>query len=315
VRLGGKENMILGLSHMGLTVSKLDSSLDYYQKNLGFTVLSDAERKGEWVEKITGIPGFHTRTVYLSLSPCHHFEVFGFFHPQAIPPERESRFRVGILGCVLNTDRLESLLIRDDPEEARRWAPLLGRKEEPFGGCRLIHMKDPDGLSLRVLEEKIERMKTPSAPVDLLYPAFLVENIEDSLSFYRDLLGLKVDCQGGTSPEELETDAKSAGKLVRWAVLRSKAGFCLKLVSPSNSEILPAAPWKMQRIGFTHAAFGVENLGGYYLKLKEKVNFKSPPTPVNAGPHKGGQAVYLTSPEGITLEFIDSPLIQESWKM
>jgi len=307
--------MILGLSHMGLTVSKLDSSLDYYQKNLAFTVLSDAERKGEWVEKITGIPGFHTRTVYLSLSPCHHFEVFGFFHPQAIPPERESRFRVGILGCVLNTDRLESLLFRDDPEEARRWAPLLEKKEELCSGCRVIHLKDPDGLSLRVVEEKIGRMKDQAALADLRYPIFMVENMEASLSFYVDLLGLHVDGQGKNSPREIEGEGATPGRSVRWAILQSKAGYCLKLVSPSNSEIFPAAPWKMQRIGFTHAAFGVENLGGYYLRLKDKVNFKSPPIPVNAGPHKGGQAVYLTSPEGITLEFIDSPLIQESWKM
>jgi catechol 2,3-dioxygenase-like lactoylglutathione lyase family enzyme len=307
--------MILGLSHMGLTVSKLDSSLDYYQKNLGFTVLSDAERKGEWVEKITGIPGFHTRTVYLSLSPCHHFEVFGFFHPQAIPPERESRLRVGIPGCVLNTDRLESLSVRDNPEEARRWTPLLGRKEEPFGDCRVIHLKDPDGLSLRLLEDQGEKMKSPSALADLRYPVFLVENIESSISFYGDVLGLQVHDQGKNTPGAIESKGTTNGKSVRWAVLRSKAGFCLKLVSPSNSEILPAAPWMMQRIGFTHAAFGVENLGGYYLRLKDQVNFKSPPTPVNAGPHKGGQAVYLTSPEGITLEFIDSPLIRESWKM
>lgn len=307
--------MILGLSHMGLTVSKLEASLDYYQKNFGFMVLSDAERKGEWVEKITGIPGFHTRTVYLSLSSRRHFEVFGFFYPPAIAPERESRFRVGILGCVLNTARLESLPVRDDPEEARRWAPLQGRKEESFGGGRAIHLKDLDGLSLRVLEEKIERMKTQSPPVDLRYPVFLVENIEASLSFYVDLLGLRIDGQGKNSPGEIEVKDATSGRSVRWAILRGNAGFCLKLVSPASSEILPAAPWKMQRIGFTHAAFGVENLEGYYLKLKDKINFKSPPTPVNTGPHQGGQAVYLTSPEGITLEFIDSPLIQESWKM
>ena len=307
--------MILGLSHMGLTVSDLDSSLDYYLKNLGFTVLSDAERKGEWVEKITGIPGFHTRTVYLSLSPCHHFEVFGFFHPQVIPLERENHFRVGILGCVLETDSVESLLLRDDPEEARRWAPLLGRKEEPFGRCRVTHLKDPDGLSLRVLEEKIERMKTQSALADLRYPVFLVENMDDSLSFYRDLLGLQVDGQGKNLPGEIDGDAACAGRSIRWALLGSKTGFCLKLVSPVNSKILPAAPWKMQKIGFTHVAFGVENLGGYYLKLKDRVNFKSPPASVSAGPHQGGQAVYLTSPEGMTLEFIDSPLIRESWKM
>jgi catechol 2,3-dioxygenase-like lactoylglutathione lyase family enzyme len=308
--------MILGLSHMGLTVSKLDSSLDYYRKNLGLKVLSDAERKGEWVEKITGIPGFHTRTVYLSLSPCHHFEIFGFFHPQAISPERESRFRVGILGCVLNTAQLESLPVRDDLEEAQRWAPLLGREEEPFSGCRVVHLKDPDGLSLRVLEEKIGRMKTlSSSAADLRYPVFLVENMETSLSFYGDLLGLRIDGQGKNSSEEIEVKSATSGRSVRWAVLRGNAGFCLKLVSPSDSEILPALPWKMQKIGFTHAAFGVENLGEYYLKLKDKVNFKSAPTSVSAGPHQGGQAVYLTSPEGIILEFIDSPLIRESWEM
>ena len=307
--------MILGMSHMGLTVSELDASLNYYQKNLGFTVLSDAERKGEWVEKITGIPGFHTRTVYLSLSPCHHFEVFGFFQPKVIPMERGNHFRVGIPGCVLKTDRVESLLVRDDPEETRRWVPLLGRKEEPFGPCRIIHLRDPDGLSLRVMEEKDIKVKGRSGPVDLLYPIFLVEKLEAALSFYRDRLGLNVDGQGENSPEEVEGDASSAERRVRWALLRSKTGFSLKLVSPVDSAVLPAAPWKMQRIGFTHVAFGVESLGEYYLKLRDKVNFKSPPTSVSAGPHQGGQAVYLTSPEGITLEFIDSPLIRESWKM
>jgi hypothetical protein len=126
---------------------------------------------------------------------------------------------------------------------------------------------------------------------------------------------LNVDDHGENSPGGIEGDATSAGKSVRWALLRSKTGFCVKLLSPVNSTILPAAPWKMQRIGFTHVAFGVENLERFYLKLKDKVNFKSPPTSVSAGPHQGGQAVYLTSPEGITLEFIDSPLIRESWKM
>jgi len=307
--------MILGLSHMGLTVSKLKSSLHYYQKNFNFKVLSDAERKGEWVEKITGIPGFHTRTVYLSLSPYHHFEVFGFFYPKVIPMERENHFQVGILGCVLKTDRVESLLVRDDPEEARRWVRLLGRQEEPFTGCRVIHLKDPDGLSLKVVEEEIGGIKTQSALIDLLYPVFLVENMETSLSFYCDLLGLNVGGQGKNFLGEIEGDASSAGRSVRWAVLQGKSGFCLKLVSPVDSEILQAPPWKMQRIGFTHVAFGVENLGEYYLKLKDKVNFKSPPMSVSAGPHQGGQAVYLTNPDGMTLEFIDSPLIRESWKM
>jgi hypothetical protein len=65
----------------------------------------------------------------------------------------------------------------------------------------------------------------------------------------------------------------------------------------------------MERIGFTHVGFALKNLERYYTEIKEKqVIFKSPPQSVNIGPHKGGKAVYFSAPEGITLEFIESPL-------
>ena len=71
----------------------------------------------------------------------------------------------------------------------------------------------------------------------------------------------------------------------------------------------------MQRIGYSHAAFGVSHLDQYYLELKEKgVSFKSPPQSVAIGPHQGGKAVYMHTPDGNALEFIDSPKIQEEMK-
>ena len=47
--------MILGLSHIGLTVSDLGLSLKFYQGRLGLQVLSDAERKGEVIDRATGL--------------------------------------------------------------------------------------------------------------------------------------------------------------------------------------------------------------------------------------------------------------------
>ena len=44
MKLGGKRTHDPGIGHMGLTVSELESSLYYYQKNLGSKVLDDGDR-------------------------------------------------------------------------------------------------------------------------------------------------------------------------------------------------------------------------------------------------------------------------------
>jgi catechol 2,3-dioxygenase-like lactoylglutathione lyase family enzyme len=58
-------------------------------------------------------------------------------------------------------------------------------------------------------------------------------------------------------------------------------------------------------------AFNVDNLPALYADLKAKgVQFKSEPLEVPAGPNKGTMAVYFTDPDGITLEFLQAPIIK-----
>ncbi len=309
--------MILGLSHIALTVSALDESIKYYRENFGFTVLSDAERKGEWVDKITGIPGFHTRTVYLSVTPYRHMEVFGFFNPKTILPEKDAGLHVGILYCAFMGGGEKSFSPFEVSAEKQKGSKQLGDiGEGPYPGRRVSTWRDPDGLLLKIIEpENEERVDQKGATKEFLYPGMVVENIGESILFYRDVLGLGIADQGGPSLEKNSPAKDGLQSSVRWVLLRAQAGSCLKLVQPVNFKILPAAPWKMQRVGFTHVAFGVKNLEEFYLELtKRNVNFKAPPQSIIAGPHQGGKAVYLTTPEGLTLEFIDSPLIQEEGK-
>ncbi|MBW2057292.1 MAG: VOC family protein [Deltaproteobacteria bacterium] len=306
--------VILGLSHIALTVSEVDESVKYYQEAFGFDVLSDAERKGEWIDKITGIPGFHTRTVYLSVTPYQHLELFGFYHPEAIPAEKETAPRVGICYGILITGRLERLAgltktARDRPSPD----VILDIGEEPYRECEVVTLLDPNGVILRVVEAgKEETDRQDSSERALLYPALIVDNTESSVRFYRDILGLRIASQGAPIPERDGVQPRKSEIPVRWVLLESPAGICLKLIQPLNTEILPARPWQMERIGFTHVAFAVKNLAGYQAELATRnVNFKSPPQSVTVGPHKGGKVVYLTTPEGIILELIDSPLTLE----
>ncbi len=45
--------------------------------------------------------------------------------------------------------------------------------------------------------------------------------------------------------------------------------------------------------------------------LKKGVKFKSPPQNLGVGPHKGGQCIYFNTPDGVIIEFLDSPLIKK----
>jgi catechol 2,3-dioxygenase-like lactoylglutathione lyase family enzyme len=295
--------MIMGLSHIGLTVGDMEETLRFYGDVFGCEVLSDAERKGSLIDQITGIPGFHTRTVYMTFHPPCQIEAFAFFHPPTLPPDNPSEPKVGISYLALQGSRTNS------PAKGDQMNWMSSLPEAPCGVFQTV--VDPNGQTIRVITDKTKTSISDVRQSRLLYPALLVESVEASLNYYRDILGLKVQSEGQ------ETYSQGASKKeVRWVILEGiTGGGCMKLISLPNDSVLHGGAWKMQKIGFTHVAFAVQGMEDYYQELiQRKVNFKSAPTTVMAGPHQGGKAVYLTTPEGITLEFIDSPRTKNEMK-
>ena len=47
--------MIIGFNHLSFTVSDVDKSIEHYTKNLGFLVISLADRPEEYVQSVTGM--------------------------------------------------------------------------------------------------------------------------------------------------------------------------------------------------------------------------------------------------------------------
>jgi catechol 2,3-dioxygenase-like lactoylglutathione lyase family enzyme len=305
--------MILGLSHVGLTVSNLGRSLDYYRENLGCEVLSDAERKGDWIDKLTGIPGFHSRTVYLMVTASHHIEMFGFINPQVIPPEDPAKMRAGILYCVLRREGQERSPAPPKSMGRHEWPALMEEREPSFPGENETIWEDPDGVPLKIIQGVNARQTgRMGKAVDLLYPIFLTSQFDRALDFYHNLLGLKV-YDHGIPPAE-PAPSREAGRKgsTKWALLGTADRPFLKLVGMLEAATSSAKTWQMHKVGLSHAAFGVTHLDDYYLDLgKRGVDFRSTPQSVTLGPHRGGKAVYLNTPDGMVLEFIDSPGIQE----
>ena len=64
-----------------------------------------------------------------------------------------------------------------------------------------------------------------------------------------------------------------------------------------------------RNIGASHLCFIVADLPALYHSLLERgvTSFVSPPVEVDTGMNRGGQALYLRDPDGITIELFQPP--------
>ena len=81
--------MIDGLEHVGLSVSDLDRSIDFYCNHLGFTLVRKMEGP-DLVGKVVGMPGCKVSIAHLGMGPSV-LELFHYTDPvgETIPPERK----------------------------------------------------------------------------------------------------------------------------------------------------------------------------------------------------------------------------------
>lgn len=138
------------------------------------------------------------------------------------------------------------------------------------------------------------------------HTGFTVSNLERSLAFYRDLLGMHL-------VHQQETDAPYVGTVTGFPGARLRTAH-LK-VTPEDSHTLellqyvshPGEPTDRatNRPGNGHLAIRVDNLQEWYERLKAHgVEFRSEPTAVTAGMNVGARAVYMRDPDGFTIELV-----------
>lgn len=147
----------------------------------------------------------------------------------------------------------------------------------------------------------------------LWHVSFTVSNLEASVKWYTEVLGLEY-VRGQEQANEYT--AKLVGfenvhlkvaqlRIPGVAMPRSLHHIeLIEYVNPRGEDI----PLDTNRTGVGHWAFQTDDCQGDYDRLvKLGVKFKSPPNAITAGVNKGGYAVYFTDPDGITLEFVQPP--------
>jgi len=143
----------------------------------------------------------------------------------------------------------------------------------------------------------------------LHHTGFTVSDLDRSLVFYRDLLGCEV----------IATQEKEGGYLaaivgypearVRMAHLRVPgSGHVIELfeyVTPAGDR----AEVEPRNVGASHLCFIVADLKADYEEMLDRgvTSFVSPPVEVDTGINRGGLALYLRDPDGITVELFQPP--------
>ena len=142
----------------------------------------------------------------------------------------------------------------------------------------------------------------------MYHTGFTVSDIERSIEFYRDGLGLTLfRRQTGTAPY-LSTITGFAGVKLEIALLKTPDGGSMLELLQYVSHPAPATDRETNRPGNAHVCFKVADIHEACAALKRRgVRLISDPAEITAGVHQGAWGVYLRDPDGFTVELYQPP--------
>jgi catechol 2,3-dioxygenase-like lactoylglutathione lyase family enzyme len=150
-------------------------------------------------------------------------------------------------------------------------------------------------------------MSIPSgwALSDLHHLGLTVSDIERSIEFYRDLLGMElVGRRPSVTADYVARQTGYADVELNVASLRVSPGSrqTLEIVQYMSHAGHPGSP-ETNQAGISHLCLLVDDLVASYEDLRSRdVRFRSEPVTITAGPNKGGLVVYMYDPDGYVLE-------------
>jgi catechol 2,3-dioxygenase-like lactoylglutathione lyase family enzyme len=138
---------------------------------------------------------------------------------------------------------------------------------------------------------------------------FTVSDIERSIEFYRDGLGMSLyRRQLGTAPY-LATITGFEGARLEIALLKAPDGGTMLELLQYVSHPAPPTERETNRPGNAHLCFKVTDIHEACAELRQRgVRLMSDgPVEITAGIHKGAYGVYLRDPDGFTVELFQPP--------
>jgi catechol 2,3-dioxygenase-like lactoylglutathione lyase family enzyme len=217
---------------IGMTVSDMDTAVEFYSTVLSFEKVSDVEVTGEDYERLQGVFGLRMRVVRLKLGD-EFIELTEYLAPKGRPVPVDSRSNdrwfQHIAIITSDMDRAYAKLRQHKVEHASTGPQRLPDWNKNAGGIKAFYFRDPDKHWLEILQFPPDKGEQKWQTKDKLFlgidhTAIVVCDTESSLKFYRDALGLRVAGASENYGTEQEHLNNVFGARLRITSLRAAGG-------------------------------------------------------------------------------------------
>lgn len=236
---------------IGFTVSDLDKSERFFSEVLSFKKISDTEVFGSEYEHLQGVFGLRMRVVRMKLGD-EMIELTEYLAPQGRPIAVDSRSNdhwfQHIAIVVSDMDKAYEQLRKHKVKHASTGPQTLPEWNVAAAGIRAFYFKDPDGHNLEIIYfpsgkgDPKWQQNGNKLFLGIDHTAIVVSDTEESLKFYRDLLGLRVAGESHNFGTEQEHLNNVFGARLHITALRAAKGpgiEFLEYLAPSNGRPMP----------------------------------------------------------------------------
>jgi len=228
----GEHPLVKGVDSIGLTVSDLDRSVEFYSSVLQFQKISEIEVDGESYEHATGVFGVRMRIARMRLGE-ESIELTEFLAPRGRPAPVDARSNdrwfqhVAII--VSDMDQAYRRLRDYKVQHASSGPQLLPAWNKNAGGIRAFYFRDQDGHPLEILWFPPDKgnpkwhVTTEKLFLGIDHTAIVISDTEASVKFYRGL-GMEVAGESENYGPEQERLNNVFGARLRITAMRSGSG-------------------------------------------------------------------------------------------
>ena len=292
--------MAIKLSHRGMCVTDIESSLRFYRDGLGFAVADYFSLDDPALGTVMEVPGSIVEAQMMRNPDGVTFELLRFVTPATLGPrERRPNNQYGLTHLAFYVDDMDEAAAR--VRNAGGAVYPQTRATFPEGRTTMMYCTDPDGV-------RIELMHNPEIPGRFSHSGICITDIDRSMRFYRDAIGF-------APAENYALDNHSSWLNIvnelpdvrlRAQMVRSPEGNTIELLKMDSPQCFgPRERRQMNQYGLTHLAFYVDDIdevaatviasgGRAYPHTRSKFN-------------NGTEIMYCTDPDGVRVELMRAP--------
>jgi len=251
VAAGEHPPLVTAVDSIGMTVSDLDRSVEFYSKVLSFEKVSETEVDGSDYEHLEGVFGLRMRTARMRLGD-EFIELTEFLAPRGrpVPPDAQAndRWFQHIAIITSDMDRAYKRLRENKVLHASSGPQRLPDWNKNAVGIQAFYFRDPDGHFLEVLSFPPDKgnakwhQTSDKLFLGIDHTAIVISDTDASLRFYRDVLGLKVVGESENYGPEQEHLNNVFGARLRITSLRAASGpgvEFLEYLAPADGRPYP----------------------------------------------------------------------------